>query len=97
MKPGTKFFMGIDVSKPYFDFSLLKVINYQKQDILTQRFDNTTAGIKTFNAWLKEQQVTFDEHTLLVIENTGIYHRLIRKFCSAHNLPLHIGNAAHIK
>ena len=97
MKPGTKFFMGIDVSKPYFDLSLLKVINYQKQDILTQRFDNTTAGIKTFNAWLKKQQVTFGEHTLLVIENTGIYHRLIRQFCSAHNLPLHIGNAAHIK
>ena len=97
MKPVTKFFMGIDVSKLYFDLSLMKVIDHQKHNVLTQRFDNTTAGIKTFHGWLKEQKVTFDEHSLLVIENTGIYHRLLWQFCSRHNLPLHIGNAAHIK
>ena len=97
MKPITKFFMGIDVSKPYFDLSMMKVINHQKQDVLTHRFANTLTGIKAFHTWLREQQVTFSEHTLLVIENTGIYHRLIWQFCSAHNLPLHIGNAAHIK
>jgi len=34
---------------------------------------------------------------LLVIENTGIYHRLIWSFCSNHHFQLHIGNAAHIK
>jgi transposase len=38
-----------------------------------------------------------DEHSLVVIENTGIYHRLIWSFCSKKKLPLHIGNAAHIK
>lgn len=38
-----------------------------------------------------------DDNSLLVIENTGVYHRLIWSFCSKHNLPLHIGNAAHIK
>ncbi len=97
MKQITKCYLGIDVSKPYFDLSLMKVINHQKQDILTQRFANTAAGIKAFHGWLKEQGVTFDEQSLLVIENTGIYHRLIWQFCSAHNLPLHIGNAAHIK
>lgn len=97
MKPITKFFMGIDVSKPYFDLSLMKVIDHQKGDILTQRFANTTAGIKTFCGWLTEQGVTFDEHSLLVIENTGIYHRLIWQFCSRYSQPLHIGNAAHIK
>ena len=97
MKPITKFFMGIDVSKPYFDLAMMKVINHQKKDVLTHRFANTPAGIKDFHGWLKEQKVSFDEHSLLVIENTGIYHRLIWQFCSRHNLPLHIGNAAHIK
>jgi transposase len=46
---------------------------------------------------LKLQQVSYDENSLLVIENTGVYHRLIWSFCSRHNLQLHIGNAAHIK
>lgn len=89
--------MGIDVSKPYFDLSLITAINHQKQAVITKRFDNTATGIKALHKWLKEQKVCFDENTLLVIENTGIYHRLIWQFCSDHNLPLHIGNAAHIK
>lgn len=89
--------MGIDVSKPYFDLSLVTVINHQKQPVITKRFDNTAAGIKALHKWLKEQNVSFDANALLVIENTGIYHRLIWRFCSDHNLPLHIGNAAHIK
>lgn len=89
--------MGIDVSKPYFDLSLMSVINHQKQPVITQRFDNTATGIKALHLWLKEQHVSFNEHSLLVMENTGIYHRLIWRFCSDNHLPLHIGNAAHIK
>ena len=95
MKQTTKFYMGIDVSKPYFDLSLMTVINHQKQPVITKRFDNTAAGIKALHKWLKEQHVSFNEHSLLVIENTGIYHRLIWQFCSDNSLPLHIGNAAH--
>jgi len=97
MKTTTKFYIGIDVSKPYFDLSLMTVINHQKQPVVTKRFYNTTTGIKALHKWLQEQGVSFDEHSLLVIENTGIYHRLIWRFCSDNNLPLHIGNAAHIK
>lgn len=97
MSANTQSFMGIDVSKPYFDTTILPVINRQKQSIETTRFDNTAEGIKCFEKWLKAHQVSFDENTLLVIENTGIYHRLIWSFCSKKNLPIHIGNAAHIK
>lgn len=92
-----KFYLGIDVSKPYFDVSLLAVINHQKQAIESTQFSNDAAGLKLFEKWLKNATVTFDENTLLVIENTGIYHRLIWGYCSKHNLPIHIGNAAHIK
>lgn len=65
--------------------------------MLTQRFDNTAAGLKVFHKWLLSLMVGFDENSLVVIENTGMYHRLIWKYCSERGLPLHIGNAAHIK
>lgn len=92
-----KNYLGIDVSKPWFDVSLLAVINHQKQAIISARFNNTTSGMTSFKAWLKSAGVSLNEHSLLVIENTGVYHRLLWSFCSKHNLPLHIGNAAHIK
>jgi transposase len=92
-----QFFIGIDVSKPYFDASLLVVIEHQKQEIQSQRFENTRNGLKSFEKWLKSHKVTFDNQSLVVIENTGIYHRLLWMFCSEKGLPLHIGNAAHIK
>lgn len=97
MEGTTKFFIGIDVSKPYFDASLMSVINHVKQPVVASRFDNSSSGIKLFEKWLKTHQVSFDEQSLVVIENTGIYHRLIWAFCSKKKLPLHIGNAAHIK
>ena len=93
----TKFFIGIDVSKPYFDVSLMAVVNHVRQGIETSRFDNTAGGMKLFEKWLKSHKTAFNENTLVVIENTGIYHRLIWAFCSRKHLPIHIGNAARIK
>lgn len=97
MKNTTKFFLGIDVSKPYFDVSILKVTDHEKHDIETVRFGNSLVGIKTFDKWLKKLKVPFDENTLLVIENTGIYHRQLWSYCNQKQLPIHIGNSAHIK
>ena len=68
-----------------------------KESVLNSQFDYNTAGLKAFMAYLVEQAVTFDENTLLVIENTGIYHRLIWEFCTTHLLPVYIGNAADLK
>lgn len=65
--------------------------------MITERFDNTVTSMKAFKTWLKTTGVCFDENSLLVIENTGVYHRLQRSFCSKENLQFHIGNAAHIK
>lgn len=97
MQETTKFYMGIDVSKSWFDISLMSVVNYQKQPMLTERFINTPEGIKLWHQWLKQLKVPFDKNSLLVIENTGVYHRLIWRFCSKYDLPLYIGNAADIK
>jgi transposase len=97
METSTKFYIGIDISKSWFDASVLKVVNHQKHPMLTEQFANTEKGIGSFKKWLQEQGAPFDENTLIVIENTGVYHRPFWEFCSKHNLPLHIGNAAHIK
>jgi transposase len=97
MHISNKNYLGIDVSKPWFDVSLLVVADHVKQPMITERFDNSVEGLKVFKIWFKTHAISLDENTLLVIENTGVYHRLIWSFCSKNNLPLHIGNAAQIK
>lgn len=97
MHKSQKNYLGIDVSKSWFDCSLLQVIYHQKQPLVTERFNNNVAGMKDFKKWIGSYGVSFDANSLLVIENTGVYHRLLWNFCSKHNLQLHIGNAAHIK
>ena len=97
MKNNIKYFIGIDVSKPFFDAALMPVINFQKQSIESANFENTELGLKAFEKWLRKHKVSFDQNTVLVIENTGIYHRLLWAFCNKIKLQIHIGNAAHIK
>lgn len=97
MQNNRQSYLGMDISKGWVDVAVLPVIDHQKQAVVTARFDNNAAGIKKLDAWLRDLQVAFDTTSLLVIENTGIYHRLIWQYCSDKGLPLYIGNAAHLK
>jgi transposase len=97
MKKTAKFYLGMDVSKLWVDITVQCVVKQSKQPMVTERFDNTTAGMKIMGKWLKKQEVSFDDNSLLVIENTGVYHRLVWEYCSTEGLPLYIGNATHIK
>jgi transposase len=97
MQNEVKFYLGMDVSKLWLDLALLPVIEHKKQPVVTERFDNTAAGMKKLHQWLTKKGVTFDANSLLVIENTGIYHRRVWQYCSSINLPIYIGNATHIK
>ena len=92
-----KNYVGIDVSKPYFDASLVIVLEHQKQEMKTDRFSNTVEGLKLFRQWLKKNKASMNEHTLCVMENTGVYHRLLWQFCCDNNITIHIGNATHMK
>ena len=91
------FYLGVDVSKSWLDVSMMQLIAYAKQPMQTKRFKNTKAGLRGFSQWLKKAKVPFSDQTIVVAENTGIYHRLLWQFCSSQDLPIHIGNAAHIK
>lgn len=97
MQTVKKCFIGIDVSKLWFDLSLMMVIDGVKREMITQRFENNHPGLKLLTKWLKAQGALFDKSTLVVIENTGVYHRLIWEYCTERGLSLHIGNAAGIK
>ncbi len=77
MKKQVRFYLGMDVSKLWFDITIMCVIDHQKQAVITERFDNDLAGLKLLDKWLKKNKVSFDNNSLLVIENTGVYHRLI--------------------
>lgn len=92
-----KSYLGIDVSKLTFDVALMVVTKGQKQPLVTSKFSNDASGLKIFKLWLDERHVSFDANSLLVIENTGIYHRLIWNFCTTYLLPVFIGNAAALK
>lgn len=89
--------MGVDVSKDYFHVSLLRVDGFQKGPMVTQRFQNDREGLKRMCNWMKSSGVENFADTLVVMENTGIYHRAIKGFCHKHLIPIHIGNAAQMK
>ena len=97
MEKQVRFYLGMDVSKLWVDITLMSVVDHKKQPTVSERFENNQAGLKALDRWLKKHKVSFNENSLLVIENTGVYHRLIWEYCSKHGLPLHIGNATHIK
>lgn len=97
MKKTEEFYLGMDVSKLWIDVAVMPVIDHQKQVVVNGHFDNTAAGMKAFDKWLRKLGVSFDSNSLLVIENTGVYHRLVWEYCSNKGLPLYIGNATHIK
>lgn len=97
MKKEVKFYLGMDVSKLWVDITLLCVVHHKKQTMICERFDNDAEGMKALHKWLKKHKVSFNKNSLLVIENTGVYHRLVWEYCSTHGLPLYIGNATHIK
>lgn len=97
MQTEQQLFAGIDISKEWFDVALCVVADHQRGPMHSERFSNNAAGIKAFEKWLQKQGMTDSAELLLVMENTGIYHRPLWGWCAAKKVAVHIGNAAHIK
>jgi transposase len=69
-----KHFIGIDVSKEYFDATI--IVDGKKEHLVHNQFINDSKGMKLLCKWLK----TFDgnpENTLVCLEHTGMYSKLI--------------------
>ena len=96
MQTKKKCFIGVDVSKRWFDACMM-FINEGRREMFRERFDNDVAGFKKLTQWLRLHKVPLDDNTLVVIENTGIYHRMIWEYCNQKGLPISIVNAAQLK
>jgi len=97
MKDAKNCFLGVDISKLWFDVSMIIVTEKGKGNMITEKFGNDRPGFELFTRWLKLHKVPMNADTFIVIENTGVYHRMMWEYCSSKNLSLHIGNAAAIK
>ena len=92
-----KCFIGIDVSKHTLDTAFIIRNGDTLTDPVWKQFSNTHSGLKEMNKWLLQMKISLDQHTVIVIENTGIYHRLLWQYCSKLQVDLCIENAAQVK
>lgn len=77
-------FIGIDISKEYFDVFLL---SDGKQ--IHNQFINDAKGVRTFLSWIKKEKVT-NENTLICMEHTGMYGKILSSILAANNYNLWI-------
>jgi transposase len=80
-----KHFLGIDVSKEYFD--AVVILNGDKRNTIHNQFVNDYKGIQALRKWLKEQNATF-ENTLICLEHTGMYGKLLIKYLMVFKFDL---------
>ncbi|WP_367752925.1 IS110 family transposase [Flavobacterium sp. WC2430] len=80
-----KHFLGIDISKEYFD--AVVILNGDKQNTIHNQFVNDYKGIQALHKWLKEQNATF-ENTLICLEHTGMYGKLLIKYLMVFKFDL---------
>lgn len=72
-----KHFLGIDVSKDFFDAVIL--LDGDRNKPIHEQFQNSYNGIKSLVLWLKKMESNSD-NTLICLEHTGIYGKLIIKY-----------------
>ena len=80
-----KHYLGIDVSKEYFD--AVVILDGNKGKTIHSQFVNDYTGIKSLCRWLKEQGAT-SEDTLVCLEHTGMYGKLIIKYLMIYKFSL---------
>jgi transposase len=67
-----KNFVGIDISKNFFDAALVKAAN--PSQVIHQQFSQTPTGYKEMVVWLKKDGVVLNDETLFCMEYTGLYN-----------------------
>lgn len=67
-----KFFIGIDISKTWFDVALIKADH--STESMHHQFSQSTEGFKKMVIWLQQLGVLLNAETLFCMEYTGIYN-----------------------
>lgn len=93
-----KNFVGIDISKTYFDAAIVKGEGHST--IIHQQFSQTREGFLKMSRWLYENDVAVTAETLFCMEYTGLYNSGLVNYligCNAQlwvEMPLRIKKAA---
>jgi transposase len=90
-----KNFVGIDISKLWFDAALIKADN--PSQIIHQQFAQKTEGFKKMQEWLLTYEVKADNETLFCMENTGLYNTGLVNYLVKSNAQLWVEMPLRIK
>lgn len=88
------FIIGIDVSKNTLDIAV--GANAPNVSVSKACFANNLKGYDKMTKWLKTQNLSY-EKTLICLENTGIYHRLLVHYLQSKKAFVWVETAVQIK
>lgn len=80
-----KHFIGIDISKEYFDAFLIAENGNRKHN----QFSNTSKGVREFLKWFKGENLKIED-TLICMEHTGMYGKVLSTLLVAKKCNLWI-------
>src|ERR1700743_2132933 len=89
-----KLFIGIDVSKPYFDAAAYAG---PEQPVLCSRFLNEKTGFSKLMKWIKSNFLIEDAEILFCMEHTGLYALPLCSFFCQTELNYSLQSALQIK
>ena len=90
-----KNFVGIDISKTWFDAAVIKA-DHPEQSMHNQ-FSQTPDGFKEMVKWLQQQDVLLNSETLFCMEYTGIYNAGLVTFLVEQKAQLWVEMPLRIK
>jgi len=90
-----KNFIGIDISKLYFDTALIKADAPGSSQ--HKQFAQSESGFKKMIQWLKQQGVLVDSETLFCMEYTGLYNSGLVSFLTSQKAQLWVEMPLRIK
>lgn len=94
MKKKFHSFVGIDVSKKTFDVGLRNQKNGPQ--VYFKRFPNNLIGYEELLEFFKKHKLRYDT-TLVCMENTGVYHRMLANLLSSDNIEVWVESGYEIK
>ena len=90
-----KNFVGIDISKLFFDVALIKAD--RPGEVMHRQFKQSVQGFIQLQQWLQQQGVLFNEETLVCMEYTGIYNSALVNYLCNQKALIWVEMAVKIK
>jgi len=90
-----KNFVGIDISKTWFDIALIEADH--PGESIHHQFSQSADGFKKMLTWLQQQDVLLDNGTLFCMEYTGIYNTGLVSFLVEQKAQLWVEMPLRIK